>query len=327
MTSIELAQPHGRIKDRNHSQVDLNALERNDSVGVNVRASDDAPPNGGYGWVCTLCAFLIIVHTWGINGAWGVILAHFLSNSTFPGASRIEYALISGLAIAQCFLLGPIVSNSQRHLGTRITLLLGTGFVFASLMGAAYSQQIWHLFLSQGVCFSIGMGFLYITSMSVLPSWFSTHRSLAIGIAGSGCGIGGLLYSLVAGHIIETQGVRMTYMILAFCALSANLVASLLLRSREKAHVDNLHKRLVDHRDLKRPEVLLTTDLGYIALVYSLPNYATSIGLNTQQGSVAGAMLNLGLTIGRPLVGYLSDRFGRITVPTALTAFCGLTCL
>lgn len=27
----------------------------------------DAPPNGGYGWVCVACVFWINAHTWGIN--------------------------------------------------------------------------------------------------------------------------------------------------------------------------------------------------------------------------------------------------------------------
>jgi hypothetical protein len=27
----------------------------------------DVPPDGGYGWVCTACAFLINAHTWGVN--------------------------------------------------------------------------------------------------------------------------------------------------------------------------------------------------------------------------------------------------------------------
>lgn len=25
------------------------------------------PPNGGYGWLCVLCVFLINAHTWGLN--------------------------------------------------------------------------------------------------------------------------------------------------------------------------------------------------------------------------------------------------------------------
>jgi len=27
----------------------------------------DIPPDGGYGWVCVACVFLINAHTWGVN--------------------------------------------------------------------------------------------------------------------------------------------------------------------------------------------------------------------------------------------------------------------
>jgi hypothetical protein len=27
----------------------------------------DVPPDGGYGWVCVACVFLINAHTWGVN--------------------------------------------------------------------------------------------------------------------------------------------------------------------------------------------------------------------------------------------------------------------
>jgi hypothetical protein len=32
-----------------------------------TKTEDDVPPDGGYGWVCTACCFLINAHTWGVN--------------------------------------------------------------------------------------------------------------------------------------------------------------------------------------------------------------------------------------------------------------------
>ena len=32
-----------------------------------AKTENDVPPNGGYGWVCTACCFLINAHTWGVN--------------------------------------------------------------------------------------------------------------------------------------------------------------------------------------------------------------------------------------------------------------------
>ena len=67
--------------------------------------------------------------------------------------------------------------------------------------------------------------------------------------------------------------------------------------------------------------------LGYVVLLFSLPNFVVSVGLTAQQGSIIGALLNLGQGIGRPLVGIFSDRAGRINVAAFLTFMCGLFCL
>lgn len=34
---------------------------------LTTRAETDPLQDGGYGWVCVLCVFLINAHTWGIN--------------------------------------------------------------------------------------------------------------------------------------------------------------------------------------------------------------------------------------------------------------------
>lgn len=175
------------------------------------------------------------------------------------------------------------------------------------------------------------MGFVYITATTLLPQWFSTRRSLAMGIASCGAGVGGLVYNLAAGRAIETIGWNWTYRILSFLALGMNLICSLLLKDRNT----NIRprQRAFDYREFKRAEVLLVmfwgvmTELGYIVLLYSLPDYATSIGLSTQQGAVAGALLNLGLGLGRPVIGYYSDSFGRINMAMVMTATCGVFCL
>ena len=37
------------------------------STHPNVSNREDVPPDGGYGWICTVCFFLINAHTWGVN--------------------------------------------------------------------------------------------------------------------------------------------------------------------------------------------------------------------------------------------------------------------
>lgn len=177
------------------------------------------------------------------------------------------------------------------------------------------------------------MGFIYLTATAMLPSWFSSRRSLAVGLATSGAGIGGLMYSIASNYLIQGLGLGWTYQVLALCSPIANVLASFLLvdfgaRSHHPLR-DDLQFKV---SDFGRVEIFLiviwgfSTELGYIILLYSLPSYASSIGLTASQGSVANALLNLGLAVGRPPVGYLSDAFGRITMAGAMTMLCSIFC-
>lgn len=190
---------------------------------------------------------------------------------------------------------------------------------------------MWHMFLSFGLLFGWGTGFFIVSTAGIIPQWFSTRRSLANGIATSGVGVGGIIYSLGTSAMIQHIGLAWTWRVLALTSGVATLICALLIRDRNSDILPN--QTAFDLSLLRRPELVLFlgwgffSELGYVILWFSLPDYATSIGLSPKQGSVIGALLNLGLVVGRPFVGYLSDRKGRLNVVTILTACCGLICL
>jgi len=141
----------------------------------------------------------------------------------------------------------------------------------------------------------------------------------------------GLIYNLVAAAAIQIIGLAWTYRVLAVVWFVINLFCSLLVRDRNKAV--QLYQLAFDYKLFARLEFWLMlgwaflSELGYITLLYSLPNYAISIRFTPQRGFVVGALLNLGLCVGRPAVGYFSDTLGRINMATIMTGFCGLICL
>jgi MFS family permease len=289
------------------------------------------PPNGGYGWVCTACVALINAHTWGVNSSYGVFLAHYLANDTYPGATPLQYAFVGGLSISLAMLVSPLATLTTRLYGTRFSLALGTVFEVGGLIGASWATEIWHLFLSQGVAFGVGMGFLFVASVGIPPQWFTTKRSLANGISASGSGFGGLLYSLAAGAMIRTIGLSWCFRVLGILAGVVNTVCIILIRDRNKIIGSN-HKAF-DVKLFRRPEYLLLSGygffsmLGYIALVFSLADYGRRHGLTSSQASVVSAILNLGQGLGRPPTGYFSDSFGRINMAGATTLFSGFLVL
>lgn len=85
-----------------------------------------------------------------------------------------------------------------------------------------------------------------------------------------------------------------------------------------------------DPRLLKRWEYTLLLGfsvfsmLGYFILIFSLADFTNSVGKNSSQASVASALFNIGQAIGRPLIGYFSDKTGHINMAGSMTFLAGV---
>lgn len=242
----------------------------------------------------------------------------------------MDFALIGGLNFSMAMLVAPAVTIIARKYGTKLPMLLGLGLLALGYVSASFSQRIWPLYLSQGVLIGFGVGFIYIPSIPVLSQWFDKKRSLANGISAAGSGIGGLIFSFMDGSIIQRISLAWALRLTAIISCSILIIAILLIRTRNEAIQPS--QRGFDVKLLHRLDVLLLLSwaflsmLGYICLLFSLPDYARSIGLSDNQATIVNAILNLGTAVGRPLIGVASDRFGRIEVAGLLTCFCGITC-
>ncbi|KAJ6257717.1 hypothetical protein Dda_7505 [Drechslerella dactyloides] len=294
---------------------------------------ESAPPDGGYGWVCVACAMALNICSWGINGSYGVYLSFYLTHEPplYPQATPLSYAFIGGLIIGSAMVVSPITNLLIRQFSSRVTLLTGTLLQFISLIIASFATQLWQLYLVQGALFGLGMGMVSAVSVSILPQWFDKKRSIASGIAAAGSGVGGLVFSLATNAMLQHPriGLAWTFRITAIITFIVNIICSLLMRDRNKKINPDI--RMFDVNLVKRVEFMYLVGWGtcsmlaYIIVLYSLPNYGVSVGLTQKQGSILSAMLNLGNSIGRPLIGLYSDTWGRINIAGVLTLACALT--
>lgn len=227
-------------------------------------------------------------------------------------------------------LVAPLVTVLARKLGTRVPMALGVLIQTTGFLSASFADRVWQLYLSQGVLIGLGLGFIYVPSIAVLSQWFSKKRSLVNGISSGGSGIGGLIFSFAIDAMVKHISLAWSYRIIAVVTGTMNLTATLLIRNRNA--IIRPPQLGFDTKLLRRPDVLLllfwgcTSMLGYITLLYSLPDFATSIGLTKAQAASVAAFMNIGTAVGRPLIGVASDRFGRMEVAWFLTLFCGLSC-
>ncbi|KAL3298833.1 monocarboxylate transporter [Colletotrichum asianum] len=318
-------QSNTSIPNPTHTTIPASELRRqpansifNDNSSQDDQA-EDSPPNGGYGWACTVAAAVVNDHSWGFNSAYAVFLAYYLEHDIFPGSSPLEYAFITSLSLTCLLLISPVATKCVQRYGIRPTMFCGVVLETASLLLASLSSEIWHLFLTQGVLFGIGVGLLFIPTAAVVPQWFTTKRSLAAGISLSGAGLGGGVYALAAGAMIRSLGLQWTFRTWGIIGFCVNTTCTILIRDRKKA--TDSKQSTFELALFKKAEYLLLLGFGGFTI---LASYATEIGLPASDGALISALFDFAQAFGRPLIGYFSDSFGRMNMAASTTLLGGL---
>jgi MFS family permease len=226
-------------------------------------------------------------------------------------------------------LVSPIVTVIARRYGIHVPMLMGIAFQTGGFLAASFATLIWHLYLTQGILVGFGVGFTYIPSIAILSQWFSKRRSLANGISAAGSGIGGLVFSLAVRAAINNISLAWSLRMTGFVSGFMNTIATIAIRSRNHSVQPTQHP--FDRILLRRYDVILVlawafvSMLGYITLLFSMSDFARSIGLGDAQATTITAFLNLGTALGRPFIGVASDRFGRIETSGFITFLCSVS--
>ena len=141
----------------------------------------------------------------------------------------------------------------------------------------------------------------------------------------------GLTYSLATTAMIQSIGLSWAFRTLAIVQFVVNFGCAMLLKDRNKQIGTN--NAAFNYRLFRKMQFWLILGwgifsmLGYVILLFSIADYARSVGLDAKQASVISALLNLSQGLGRPVVGYFSDAAGRINMAGLLTFLTGLFCV
>ncbi|SCU88607.1 LAMI_0D10704g1_1 [Lachancea mirantina] len=279
-------------------------------------------PDGGYGWFVVVAYFLYNFSTWGANAGYAVYLAHYLQYNKFRGAGKLDYAAIGGFAFGCGLFFGPAITWLAHATSAQFVLGVGILLQCAALLLAAFSTQLWELYLTQGVLISFGLAFICIPSLTLLPQWFRRKRSLAMGLATGGSGLGGIIFNLGMQKLIEVKSVKWALIVQCIMCTSLSCIGLVLTRTRNKAiygpekpKIKLFDREVVCSIGYWLIVVYISlTMLGYVILLYSMSSFTVSLGYSENQGSIVSCMISVGALFGRPAVGYVADFVGPVTM-------------
>ncbi|QPG75087.1 hypothetical protein FOA43_002428 [Brettanomyces nanus] len=301
----------------------------------------DVPPDGTFwGWTTCICVMLINTFSWGTNTVYGVFLDYYVSTNHFPEANMEEYALIGGLCLGFSFMLISVANTLIRRFHYKLVMSFGAMLIVICFCAASVAKTITQLIMLQGFLMSIGFALTAGPTFVMIPSWFLKKRSVAQGIGAAGVGLAGVIFSKPVQVMIETDGDYQWALRMMGIICGVMLAISIaLIRTRRPLQVKNDSLLKTIWHNCTRWDIYLRAPmacvimwnfiygLAFAVLLFSFSSYSTSIGLTQSQGSMVTLVESIAQTVGRPILGLLSDRYGRANTTILVTTFLGIICL
>jgi MFS family permease len=248
--------------------------------------------------------------------------------------------------------LGLFLRPALAYFGIRGLSAIGSVVMVIALILASFCTEAWQLLLTQGMLFGLGSGMVYYPAIALLSQYFTRRKSLAMGVATSGSGIGGLVLAPLVRALIDRVEYQWTLRILA--AMYVVLLSVVVLVSKERISIRNILReqkalqaaqppdkggwwmpivRLFNLNLARRQDVQLMlavsilTSFAYITPFYFLPAYVLHIGYSRTDAAVAVSVLSALNAFGRIAFGQLGVMFGSINMFLMATFLAGISCV
>ncbi|KAJ5671226.1 MFS general substrate transporter, partial [Penicillium longicatenatum] len=312
-----------------HSQEPAGEADISEAEKQLPEKPDDPPPppdGGAVAWLQVAGAFFLFFNSWGVVNTFGVFQSYY-EDVLLSGYSASS---ISWIGTVQGFLLllaGVIVGPVFDRGYLKSLIVIGSFFVVFGLMMTSLSTEYYQVFLAQGVSVGIGCAFLFLPSIAVVATYFTSRRALATGITASGGSIGSVIFPIVFHKLIGPLGFGWTTRIIAFIALAGQIFAWIVMERRlpppSKA-------RSILDLDAFREPVFLVFCFGlffsfvglYFPFFYLPSFFSSSLHASTNISFYIIAILNAASVFGRITPGLLADRIGSLNtlIPISLIA-------
>lgn len=199
-------------------------------------------------------------------------------------------------------------------------LALGIGLILSS-----QASSLILLYVLAGVVVGYADGTAYITSLSNLIKWFPKRKGLIAGISVSAYGSGSLIFKYINAQLIESVGVSQAFIywgliVTAMIVLGACLIHQVADQGavHETKTQEYTTKEMLGTKQVYLLFIMLFTScMSGLYLIGMVKDIGVQlVGLSAATAANAVAMVAIFNTLGRIILGPLSDKIGRLKIVT-----------
>lgn len=271
-------------------------------------------PNGGLlAWLQVVGAFFLFMNSWGITNTFGVYQTYYetalLQSQTASSISWIG-SFQACLLLTIGVVTGPIYDAGYFN----ALLIFGSFLVVFGMMMTSIATRFWQILLAQGLCIGLGCGCLFIPSVAIVSTYFSTRKSLATGIVASGSSIGGIIYPIIFHQLQPRIGFGWATRVIAFIMLATLAISMSVLKVRVKPSSTRRLLQLSAFKETPYTMFGIAEFLGFMGLYipfFYVQLYASQkTDMSDDLGFYMLPLLNLASIFGRIIPNFLADKTG-----------------
>ncbi|KAH7078453.1 major facilitator superfamily domain-containing protein [Paraphoma chrysanthemicola] len=336
--SVDLEKQQEPNTQRGHRPIDEKQVERTpsaptqqDSGAVSPFHPSQFPDGGKNAYLCLLGGFCCLFCSFGWLNCLGVFQNYYQMNQ-LREYSPSTIAWIPSVQIFVMFFPGPIVGWVNDNHGPKYLLVFGTFFHVFGLMMTSLCDEYYQFFLAQGVCSPLGLNCIFQAATTTIPTWFLKKRGLAYGIMAAGSGLGGIIFPIMATHLIPEVGFGWTMRIIAFVIFGLCLIATITVTSRlpPTPRAFELKVFLEPFKDTKFNLVTASSFFFFLGLFIPINFIEVQAIHNGMSARLAGyllSVLNAASIFGRIIPGALADKVGKFNMQALWCTVAGILIL
>lgn len=262
-------------------------------------------------------------------------LKKFFENVYGLKISATEMQIPFLLSLALFSFSMPLAGRLIERFSPRKVSIVGAIFLGSGWFLASFAKSPLELAILYGIIVGLGVGIIYNCPLSVVTRWFIQNRGLAIGLTVLGFGLSPALLSPIIDLLVYTYGLQKSLKLIGVTLFLVVLTFSYFLRFPDKNESQNVNQfqevgGISTSQMLKKHSFyglwicfFTMNFIGLIAIGISKPmglEVARNCGIPEQEisNTLTLFMIPFALSngIGRPLFGFLTDKFKPKTTAT-----------
>ncbi len=287
-----------------------------------------------YGWIIVAVFLVIQAVLMGIASSFTVF---FKSIEAEFELTRTVTSAISSVSMILIPVSGFIGGWALDRYGPRVVLLFMGLLTGLSLVLTSRTGAVWQVFITYSVLLAIGMGPVYVVATSTVSRWFNKKRGLAVGIAGSGEGLGTITMAPLSNFLISKFSWKTAYLIIGLITWAVVIPLSRLLK-KEPEEIGALPDGVkteegdltganpdtkIQEPGMTLAETLKTRGFWAVAGIWfffsfcmsmlftHIVPHVTDIGLTATEGAMIISIMGAARVCGMIGLGIIADRAGR----------------